>query len=94
MELEDINDPSVKRFKSKVAEMTHPATGIKEKIYTKNQKPPGCKQKHKPQPAKYHNWLMLFCWTQIVIATKQVGWRMGASDIANKLKSQDPVIFE
>ena len=94
MELEDAADPSVKKIKTRVAELTRPARSLKETIHTKNRKPQGRKQKNKPRPAKYHNWLTPFCWTQIVIATKQVGWRMGASDIAKKLKSQDPVTFD
>jgi len=94
MELEDTADPSVKKIKTKVAELTWPARSLKETIHAKNRKPQGRKQKNKPRPTKYHNWLTPFCWTQIVIATKQVGWRMGASDIAKKLKSRDPVTFD
>src|SRR5260221_2181523 len=93
MELEDARDPSAKKIKSKVPELTRPARNLKAKIHTKNRKPQGRKQKYEPRAAKYHNWLTPFCWTQIVIATKQVGWQMGASDIANRLKKRDPVTF-
>jgi len=93
MELEDGIDPSVKKIKSQVPELTRPARNLKAKIHSKNRKPQGRKQKHKPRAAKYHNWLTPFCWTQIVIATKQVGWQMGTSDIANRLKKRDPATF-
>lgn len=62
----------------------------------KNCKPQGRKLKPKniPRPAKYHDWLTPLCWTQIVIATKNVGWKMGALDIAKGLKKRDPVTFQ
>jgi len=33
-------------------------------------------------------------WSQIEIAVRQVGWKMGASDIVNAAKQIDPVVFE
>ena len=93
MVLEDSTDPSLKKIKGNIAELTRPARDLKDKIHAQNRKPQGRKQKHKPRAAKYNNWLTPFCWTQIVLVTKQVGWRMGASDIAGRLKKRDPVTF-
>ena len=55
--------------------------------------PQGRKIKHKPCPAKYHNWLTPFCWKDIIIVAKQVGWQMSASEIANGLKRRNPDTF-
>jgi hypothetical protein len=93
MELEDYTDPSLKKIKGNIAELTRPARGLKGKIHAENQKPQGRKKKNKPRAAKYNNWLTPFCWTQIVIAAKQVGRSMGATDIATRLKKRDPVTF-
>jgi hypothetical protein len=93
MELEDSTDPSLKKIKGNIAELTRPARDLKGKVHTQNWKPQGRKQKNKPCAAKYNNWLMTFCWTQIVIVAKQVGQSMGASDIAIRLKKRDPVTF-
>ena len=93
MVLEDSTNPGLKKIKGNIAELTRPARNLKAKIHGQNRKPQGRKQKNKPRAAKYHNWLTPFCWTQIVLVTKQVGWRMGASDIANHLKKRDPVTF-
>jgi hypothetical protein len=93
MELEDSTDPSLKKIKGNIVELTRPARDVKGKIHAQNRKPQGQKQKNKPRAAKYHNWLTPFCWTQIVIVAKQVGWSMGASDIAMRLKKRDPVTF-
>jgi hypothetical protein len=93
MELNDSTDPSIKKMKQNIPELTRPARDLKEKIHAQNRKPQGRKRKHKPRPAKYHNWLTPFCWAQIVIVAKQVGWQMGSSDIANKLKNCDSVTF-
>jgi hypothetical protein len=62
----------------------------------KNRKPQGRKQKLEniPRSAKYHDWLTPLCWTHIVIVTKNVGWKMGALDIAKGLKKRDPVTFK
>lgn len=93
MELEDSPDPSLKKIKGNIAELTRPAKDLKGKIHAQNRKPQGRKLKNKPRAAKYTNWLTPFCWTQIVIAAKQVGRSMGASDIATCLKKRDPVTF-
>lgn len=93
MELEDSTDPSLKKIKGNIAELTRPARDLKGKIHAQNRKPQGRKQKNKPRAAKYHNWLTPFCWTQIVIAAKQAGQSMGASDIATRLKKRDLVTF-
>jgi hypothetical protein len=93
MELKDSTDPSLKKIKGNIAELTQPARDLKGKVHTQNQKPQGQKQKNKPCAAKYNNWLTPFCWTQIIIMAKQVGRSMGASDIAIHLKKHDPVIF-
>jgi len=71
-----------------VPELTRPARELKAKYQDQNHKPQGWKQKekNKPRPAKYCNWLTPFCWTQIIAVTKEVGWAMGASDITNQLK--------
>jgi len=93
MELNNLTDPSIKKMKQNILELTRPARNLKEKIHAQNRKPQGRKRKHKPWPAKYNNWLTPFCWAQIVIVAKQVGWQMGSSDIANRLKSCDSVTF-
>ncbi|PPQ92036.1 hypothetical protein CVT25_004904 [Psilocybe cyanescens] len=93
MELEDSMDLGTQMVKQKIVELMQPARKLQEKIHSQNCKPQGQKQKHKPHPAKYHNWLTPFCWTQIVIVAKQVGSKMGASDIANRLKKRNPVTF-
>ncbi|KAF8233019.1 hypothetical protein L208DRAFT_1268982 [Tricholoma matsutake] len=93
MELKDSTDPSLKKIKGNIVELTQPVRDVKGKIHAQNRKPQGQKQKNKPQAAKYHNWLTPFCWTQIVIVAKQVGQLMGASDIAMHLKKRDPVTF-
>ena len=93
MELEDTTDPSIKKIKQQIPELTRPARNLKEKMHAHSHKPQGQKLKHKPRPAKYHNWLTPFCWTQIVIVVKQVGWRTSTTDIVNRLKKHDPVTF-
>jgi hypothetical protein len=93
MELDDSTDPSLKKIKGNIAELTRPARDVKGKIHAQNRKPQGRKQKNKPRAAKYNNWLTPFCWTQIVIAAKQAGRSMGASDIATRLKKRDPITF-
>ncbi|KIJ90294.1 hypothetical protein K443DRAFT_15356 [Laccaria amethystina LaAM-08-1] len=93
MKLEDSTDPSLKKIKGNIAELTRPARDLKGKIHTQKRKPQGRKQTHKPRPAKYNNWLTPFCWTQIVVVAKQAGRSMGASDIAMRLKKRDPVTF-
>lgn len=93
MELNDSTDLSIKKIKHNIPELTWPARKLQEKIHTQNRKPQGRKKKHEPRPTKYANWLTPFCWTQIVMVVKQVGWKMGASDIANGLKKRDPVTF-
>jgi len=92
--LEDSTDPSLKKIKGNIAELTRPARNLKGKIHAQNRKPQAQKQKHKPRATKYHNWLTPFCWTQIVLVVKQVAWRMGASDIASGLKKriQSPLV--
>lgn len=88
VELSDSVDPSLKRIKGHIPELTRHERGTKEKIHQLSRKPQGRKQKPEnvPRPAKYHDWLTPLCWTHIALVTKQVGWKMGASDIANKLK--------
>jgi hypothetical protein len=93
MKLENSTDPSLKKIKGNIAELTRPARDLKGKIHTQKRKPQGRKQTHKPRPAKYNNWLTPFCWTQIVVVAKQAGRSMGASDIAMRLKKRDPVTF-
>ncbi len=44
-------------------------------------------------PAKYKNWHTPFCWNQISIATKRVGWQMSATKIAKELKKMDEATF-
>ena len=96
MELSDSVDPSLKKIKGNIPELTRHERHTKDKIHNKNRKPQGRKWKpeNSPRSAKYHDWLTPLCWTHIVIVAKQVGWKMGASDIANGLKKRDPVTFE
>jgi hypothetical protein len=93
MELIDSTDISLKSIKGNVAELTRPAREIKAKMKAQNHRPQGRKKRLEPRPAKYHNWLTPFCWTQIVMVVKQVGWQMSASAIANGLKKKDPITF-
>lgn len=94
MELSDTMDKSLKKIKGNIPELTRPARDLKGKMRAENRKPQGRKKKHEPRPAKYHNWLTPFCWTQIVAVTKQVGWKMSASAIVNGLKKRDPITFD
>jgi hypothetical protein len=93
MELADTMDESVKKIKGEVAELSRPARAIEEKIKDKKRKPQGRKRKIPSRPAKNTNWLTPFCWTQITIVAKQVGWKMSASAIAAALKKRDPITF-
>jgi hypothetical protein len=88
VELADSVDPSLKKIKGNIAELTRHERRTKDKIHQKNRNPKGRKQKpeNAPRPAKYHDWLTPLCWTHIVIVAKKVGWKMGASDIANGLR--------
>jgi hypothetical protein len=97
VELAHSVDPSLKKIKGNIAELTRHERRTKEKIHQKNKKPQGWKKKPENasrRPAKYHDWLTPLFWTHIVIVAKQVGWKMGASDIANGLRKRDPVTFE
>ncbi|KAF8234197.1 hypothetical protein L208DRAFT_1157549, partial [Tricholoma matsutake] len=89
----DLEDRASKKAKGNIAELTHPACALKTKIKNKHRKPQGQKKKHQERPAKYHNWHMPFCWSQILLAAKEVGWRMGASDIICILKQRDADTF-
>ena len=93
LELHDVTNSTTKKFKANVAELTRLARQLNEKLRAKNRKPQGRKRKHEPHPAKYHNWLTPFCWKDIILVMKQVGWQMSASEIANGLKKQDPDTF-
>jgi hypothetical protein len=93
MELADTTDESMKMIKGKVAELTRPARAINEKMRSQKRKPQRRKRKNQPRPAKNNNWLTPFCWSQIVIVAKQVGWKMSASAIADGLKKHDPITF-
>ncbi|KAF8805768.1 hypothetical protein BYT27DRAFT_7103765, partial [Phlegmacium glaucopus] len=46
------------------------------------------------QQAKYHNWFSPFLWSQIEVTVKQVGQKMGASEIVHAVKRINPVDFE
>ena len=93
MELSDATDKSLKKIKGNIPELTHPARELKGKMRAEKRKAQGRKRKYEPRPAIYHNWLTPFCWTQIVIIAKQVGWKMSASAIADGLKKRDPITF-
>ena len=100
MELSDVTDKSLKKIKGNISELTCPARELKTKMRVtkmraekRTGKAPGRKTIHEPRPAKYHNWLTPFCWTQVTIVAKQVSWRMSASAIADGLKKRDPITF-
>ena len=93
MELADTIDESVKKINGNIAELSRPARATMEKIKDQKRKPQGKKRKNPSRPAKHTNWLTPFCWTQIVIVAKQVGWKMSASAIAVALKKRDPITF-
>lgn len=90
MELADRDSPTKK---TKVAELTRPARALKEKIRSAKKSQKGRKRKNMARPAKYHNWHTPFCWSQIKIAAKQVGWKMSASAIVRALHRMDPDTF-
>lgn len=92
MELSDQSHTS-KKAKQTIAELTRPARSLKEKIRAKNKKPQGRKRLHEARPAKYHNWHTPFCWSQIQLAAKQVGWRMSSSAMVSALRRMDPDTF-
>jgi hypothetical protein len=48
---------------------------------------------HKARDAVYHNWFSPFLWKQILMAGKDAGWRMSASEIRNSLRRRDPMVF-
>ncbi|KAF8226491.1 hypothetical protein L208DRAFT_1301593 [Tricholoma matsutake] len=89
----DLEDQASKKAKGNIAELTCPAHALKMKIKNKHRKPQGQKKKHQEKPAKHHNWHTPFCWSQILLAVKEVGWRMGASDIICILKQRDADTF-
>ena len=93
MELSDVTDKSLKKIKGNIPELTRPARELKLKMRAEKRKAQGRKRIHQPRPAKYHNWLTPFCWTQISIVAKQVGWGMSASAIEDGLKKRDPITF-
>jgi hypothetical protein len=88
LELEDRVSPT-----KKIVELTRPVRALKEKIRSVKKSPKGRKRKNKARSAKYHNWHTPFCWSQIKIAAKQVGWKMSASDIVRALRRMDPDTF-
>jgi hypothetical protein len=92
MELSDRSHAS-KKAKQSIAELTRPARALKQKINTKNKKPQGRKKIHEPRPAKYHNWHTPFCWSQIQLAAKKVGWKMSSSAMVTALRRMDPDTF-
>ena len=93
IELTDDVEPSLKKIKNNVAELTRPERGFKEQSRIKNCKPQGRKKVLPIRPAKYHNWLTPFCWTQIAQVAKVVGWKMSPSEIVKLLKKKDPITF-
>jgi hypothetical protein len=93
MDFADKTDASMKMIKGNVAELTRPARAIKEKMKNQKRKPQGKKRKNQSRPAKNTNWLTPFCWSQIAMVAKQVGWKMSASAIADGLKKRDPITF-
>jgi hypothetical protein len=77
-----------------VAELTRPGRAILKKHKEKSRKPQGRKKKkHVERPAKYHNWHTPACWSQVLLAAKEAGPRMSATEIVKSLKRRDPVIF-
>jgi hypothetical protein len=74
--------------------LSRPGRAIKRKFKNDHKKPQGRKATLPVRPAKYHNWFSPFVWSQIEIAIRQVGWKMGASEIVAAAKRIDPVVFE
>jgi len=82
------------KVRSSVADLSRPRRAITLKFTDKHKKPQGRKAAALPvQQAKYHNWFTPFAWSQIEIAVRQVGWKMGASEIVAAAKRIDPVVF-
>ena len=92
MELLDQSHAS-KKAKQTIAKLTWPAHALKQKIKAKNKKPQGHKKIHKARPVKYYNWRIPFCWLQIQLATKKVGWKMSSSVMVNVLHHMDHDTF-
>ena len=82
-----------KKAKQTITELTQPARALKEKIKTKNKKPQGHKRIHQARPTKYHNWHTPFCWSQIQLAVKKVGWQISPSAMVSVLHCMDPDTF-
>ena len=77
-----------------VAELTQPGQVILKRHKEKSRKSQGRKKKgHVECPAKYHNWHTPACWSQILLAAKEAGPQMSATEIVKSLKWCDPVIF-
>lgn len=70
----DLADTTNARIKGNIAELTRPARAIKEKMKNQKRKPQGKKRKNQSRPAKNTNWLTPFCWSQIAMVAKQVGF--------------------
>ena len=82
------------KIRSSIAELSWPRRAIKRNYKVEHRKPQGQKTTVCIRPAKYHNWFSPFVWSQIEIAVRQAGWKMGASDIVNTAKRIDPVVFK
>lgn len=76
-----------------IPELTRPARSILAKHKSKTRKPQGRKATKTTRPAKYHNWHTPACWSQILLAGKEVGWEMSATEIVRALKRRDPIMF-
>lgn len=73
--------------------MQYTTRKIIAKYMARNRKPQGRKQTNKARPAKYQNWHAPACWSQVLLAAKESGWKMSAFEIVRSLKRRDPVIF-
>ncbi|KAF8808295.1 hypothetical protein BYT27DRAFT_7041201, partial [Phlegmacium glaucopus] len=82
------------KVRSSTAKLSRPGRAIKRKFKSEHKKPQGQKAKVLVQQAKYYNWFSPFLWSQIEVAVKQVGWKMGASEIVDAVKRINPVNFE
>ncbi len=69
-----------------IAELTRPARALKKKIKQTVRKLQGRKVTRDTAPAKYHNWHGPATWSIIMLAAKEAGWRMSATDIVNAAK--------
>jgi hypothetical protein len=95
VDIAELEDVPAKRQKHSIAELSRPNRAESERVREKQKETEkkGRVRIHKVRDAVYHNWFSPFLWSQIILAGKEAGWQMSASDIRNRLQRKDPVVF-